>query len=267
MATINVLDSTGSTVTLEKPLAPGTAADSASRPVAFSTEGKAQLGSVTETAPGTDTASSGLNGRLQRIAQRLTSLIALLPASVGSKADAASLAVTQSTEDKVVFAATNTKLDTANTQVGIVTETAPGTDTASSGLNGRLQRIAQRITSLIALLPASLGAKAVSASLAVTTKSGGTEYETVAASASDQTLGATGATGDYLERLICVVATAATSQVQIKDGAGSAITVLPDNVGAGIGTYTVELGLTSLAGAWKVTTGAGVSVIAAGDFT
>ena len=152
MATINVLDSTGATVALEKPLAPGTAADSASRPVAFSTEGKAQLGSVTETAPGTDTASSGLNGRLQRVAQRLTSLIALLPTSLGSKADATSLAVTQSTEDKAVFAATNTKLDTANTQVGIVTETAPGTDTASSGLNGRLQRIAQRITSLITAL-------------------------------------------------------------------------------------------------------------------
>src|SRR5438552_4318569 len=41
-------------------------------------------------------------------------------------------------------------------QVGIITETAPGTDTASSGLNGRLQRVAQRITSLIALLPSAL---------------------------------------------------------------------------------------------------------------
>ena len=42
------------------------------------------IGTVTETAPATDTASSGLNGRLQRIAQRLTSLIALLPAALGS---------------------------------------------------------------------------------------------------------------------------------------------------------------------------------------
>ena len=42
--------------------------------------------------------------------------------------------------------------------IGIVTETAPATDTASSGLNGRMQRIAQRLTSLIALLPAALGA-------------------------------------------------------------------------------------------------------------
>ena len=35
------------------------------------------IGPVTETAPVTDIASSGLNGRLQRIAQRLTSLIAV----------------------------------------------------------------------------------------------------------------------------------------------------------------------------------------------
>jgi hypothetical protein len=39
-----------------------------------------------------------------------------------------------------------------NTLTGAVTETAPATDTASSGLNGRLQRIAQRITSLITAL-------------------------------------------------------------------------------------------------------------------
>ncbi len=44
------------------------------------------------------------------------------------------------------------------TALGGVTETAPANDTASSGLNGRLQRIAQRLTSLIALLPTSLGA-------------------------------------------------------------------------------------------------------------
>lgn len=43
-----------------------------------------EMGSKTETAPTTDTASSGLNGRLQRVAQRLTSLIALLPTSLTS---------------------------------------------------------------------------------------------------------------------------------------------------------------------------------------
>lgn len=96
---------------------------------------------------------------------------------------------------------------------------------------------------------------------------GGTEYETVAASATDQPLGATGAAGDYLDKLVIVVATAATAAVSIKDGAGSAISVFPNSPGGGIGTYNVAIGLRSLAGAWKVTTGAGVSLIAIGNFT
>lgn len=45
-----------------------------------------------------------------------------------------------------------------DTKIGSLTETAPTTDTASSGLNGRMQRIAQRISSLIALVPAALTA-------------------------------------------------------------------------------------------------------------
>lgn len=93
------------------------------------------------------------------------------------------------------------------------------------------------------------------------------DYETVAASQSDQALGAAGAAGDWLQRLIIVVATAATAQVQIKDGSGSAITVFPNSPGGGVGTYTIEVGMKSVSGAWKVTTGAGSSVIAVGDFT
>lgn len=56
--------------------------------------GNVLLGPVNETAPASDTANSGLNGRLQRIAQRITSLIALLPTSLGQKTSANSLAVT-----------------------------------------------------------------------------------------------------------------------------------------------------------------------------
>lgn len=67
-----------------------------------------------------------------------------------------------STEAKqdIIITALGTLLTTSDfdTKTGSLTETAPATDTASSGLNGRLQRIAQRITSLIALLPTSLGA-------------------------------------------------------------------------------------------------------------
>lgn len=46
-------------------------------------------------------------------------------------------------------AATEATQLSQNTLIGAVTETAPASDTASSGLNGRLQRIAQRLTSLI----------------------------------------------------------------------------------------------------------------------
>lgn len=92
-------------------------------------------------------------------------------------------------------------------------------------------------------------------------------YETVAAGAADQVLGGIGAVGDLLHRLICIVVTPATSQVQIKDGAaGPAITVLPSNVGGGIGVYSIELNAVSSAGGWRVTTAAGVSVIAIGRF-
>jgi hypothetical protein len=118
------------------------------------------LGITTETAPASDTASSGLNGRLQRVAQRLTSLIAQIPATLGVKARTASLSVAMATEDAALFpaslgakaaassfAVTQSTEDAA--QLGSLTETAPASDTASSGLNGRLQRIAQRLTTLI----------------------------------------------------------------------------------------------------------------------
>jgi hypothetical protein len=39
-----------------------------------------------------------------------------------------------------------------NTRIGDLTEAAPASDTASSGLNGRLQRIAQRLTSIFTAL-------------------------------------------------------------------------------------------------------------------
>ena len=79
----------------------------------------------------------------------------------GSDASAANQQ-TQITAEQAILAkliaapATEAKQDTQITDLGGVTETAPATDTASSGLNGRLQRIAQRLTSLIALLPAAL---------------------------------------------------------------------------------------------------------------
>lgn len=162
------------------PTALGGTTSANSFPVVLSSDGPfaIQTGSITETAPATDTASSGLNGRLQRLAQRLTSLIALLPASIGGKTAAASLAVTLASDDVLIA------------PLGGVTETAPATDTASSGLNGRLQRIAQRLTSLIALVPASLGQKAMTASMAVVIASDQSAVPASIADSSHVTFGA-----------------------------------------------------------------------------
>ena len=96
------------------------------------------------------------------------------------------------------------------------------------------------------------------------------QYEHIAASQTAQVLGGTGAVGDYIHRLVCTVSTALTSTVQIVDGSGAGIlthTVLPAAVGGGIGVYNIELNAVSANGAWKITTGAGVEVMAVGIFT
>ena len=90
------------------------------------------------------------------------------------------------------------------------------------------------------------------------------DYETVAASQTAQVLGGTGATGDRIERLIISVATAATSTVTLLDGSTSIVITAANTP---IGVYTVQLGMYSTTGPWKITTGAGATVIAIGRFS
>ena len=71
-----------------------------------------------------------------------------LPVSIGA---AVSIAGTVPVTGNVAVPATDTL-------VGAVNEAAPVSDIANSGLNGRLQRIAQRLSSLIALMPTALTA-------------------------------------------------------------------------------------------------------------
>ena len=94
----------------------------------------------------------------------------------------------------------------------------------------------------------------------------GYQYETVAASQTTQMLGASGAAGDYLHRLIVTVNTAATSTVTLTDGA-TAIPIVPALIGSGVGVVDIELNMASLTSGWKVTTGAGVTVVAVGQFS
>jgi hypothetical protein len=91
------------------------------------------------------------------------------------------------------------------------------------------------------------------------------QYETVAASQTAQVLGGTGAIGDYLHRIIITTNTAATATVTLLDGATS----IPLHSGGGPagGGESIELNIASVSGAWKVTTGAGCTVIGIGIFS
>ena len=94
----------------------------------------------------------------------------------------------------------------------------------------------------------------------------GYQYETVAASQTTQMLGGSGAAGDYLHRLIVTVNIALTSTVTLTDGVVS-IPIVPANIGTGVGVLNVEVNAASLVSGWKVTTGAGVTVVAVGLFS
>lgn len=87
-------------------------------------------------------------------------------------------------------------------------------------------------------------------------------YEAVAASSTDEVLG-DGEKGNYLKRLIVTVGTAATGNCSLKDGAGSAIPITAVNTP--IGVYIVDVDA-ACATSWKVTTGAGATVLAVGNF-
>ena len=65
----------------------------------------------------------------------------------------------------------------------------------------------------------------------------GYQYETVAASQTAQVLGGSGAAGG------------------------------PASVATGVGVLDIELNMASLTSGWKVTTGAGVTVVAVGQFS
>jgi hypothetical protein len=94
------------------------------------------------------------------------------------------------------------------------------------------------------------------------------EYETVAASQTAQALGATGATGDYISGLLVVPATTSPGNVLLLDNATS-ITVFAGGATSvsNLVPFFIPLGMKSVSGAWKVTTGSNVSVIGIGNFT
>lgn len=93
-----------------------------------------------------------------------------------------------------------------------------------------------------------------------------TDYELVAASQTTQTLGPVGGAGDILDKVIIVPETTGAGTVAIKDGSGTAINIFVAGTLADLSPIVVNIGARSSSGAWQITTGANVHVIAVGKF-
>lgn len=95
------------------------------------------------------------------------------------------------------------------------------------------------------------------------------EREEVASSATDQSLGTAGSTGDYLDHCNCQVTTSgATGTCGIEDGTNTAfddITAVPASSPVGLHTIWVQSQATTAAG-WEVTTGAAATMQCYGRF-
>ena len=143
-----------------------------------------------------------------------------------------------------------------DTKTGSLTEAAPATDTASSGLNGRLQRIAQRITSLITALgsPFQAGGSIGNTSFIA---NAGTNLNT-SLLALDSTVAKDASLTTLNTSVNTLLKPASTLAAVTTVGAVTAITnALPTgaNVIGGVtqsGTWTVQPGNTANSTAWLV---------------
>jgi hypothetical protein len=141
----------------------------------------------------------------------------------------------------------------AGDSIGPLTETAPAGDTASSGLNGRLQRIAQRLTTIIsgiAIIPATSGGLSRSRTIipnnttAIVVKASAGQVYKIRATNNSNVIA-------YIKLYDAITATAGsgtpidTIMIPAGNGAGAGITDMTD-IGwvhsTGI-TYTVTTGI------------------------
>jgi hypothetical protein len=116
---------------------------------------------------------------------------------------------------------------------------------------------------------ATIGAGGLAISNTPLTNFGAGKYETVAASVTAQVLGNTGAIGDYIEGILVIPATTSPGLVTLLDSSSTSIPVFVGGASsiATLHPFFIPLGMISLNGAWKLTTGANVSCIAIGNFT
>jgi hypothetical protein len=170
---------------------------------------------------------------------------------------------------------------TANTTLSSIHEAVDGLEALITTLNGKLDTLAgyldavetklDGIDTSVDLVVTEISdgvATPLPAGTAMIGHFGGSDYETVAASQTDQLMGAAGVTGDYLSHLLVIPATTSPGAISIEDGA----TNIPVFTGGASSVsnlipFVIPIGAKSVAGGWEITTGANVAVIAFGDFT
>ena len=140
MGTMTVKDSAGVTQTVAKVANTGQTAAANSLPVVTSDEDKVLLGVKVTSVTALESGGTGIIGWLSQVWRETAALLAKLPATLGSKADAASLSVTLATEDKSLL----------GTKVTAVTALAAG----GTGVIGWLSQIWDVLQSR---LPTALG--------------------------------------------------------------------------------------------------------------
>lgn len=101
---------------------------------------------------------------------------------------------------------------------------------------------------------------------------GGSTYETVAASQTGQVLGTTGAIGDYLSHCVIYPTSTTPGVVTVFDdasAAGTNVIAFPGGASSvsNLAPIAIPVGAVSVAGEWRVTTGANLVVTCYGRFT
>lgn len=163
-----------------------------------------------------------------------------------------------------------TLIDGANATLGQTTGTAVTTDapgTVQQYLRGMVKNTspgAALSSASVPVVPATDWVGTTSLS-----KFGTGYYITVAASQTAQVLqSSSGATGDYISGVLVIPATTSPGNVLLLDNATS-ITIFAGGATSvsNLVPFFVPLGAVSRSGAWKITTGTNVSVVAVGKFS
>lgn len=93
-------------------------------------------------------------------------------------------------------------------------------------------------------------------------------YETVAASATEQVMGGAGGRSDVINHILAIPATTSPGAITLTDGS-TAITVFAGGANSitSLIPFGIPLFLRAATGPWKITTGANISCVVIGDFT